>query len=81
MHFSHFQGINGAPHCAFAALLLSPHPASLVLDILTHCGFLACFRSKKDHFLPAAPRKAAERYFSGLRNIFLAFSGFFTVVP
>lgn len=81
MHFSHLQGINGAPYCAAAALPLSPHPASLLLDILIHCGFLACFRSKKDCFLPAAPGKASEHYFSGLRNISLAFSGFFTVVP
>lgn len=26
MHFSHFQGINRAPCCAFAVLPLSPHP-------------------------------------------------------
>lgn len=71
MHFSHFQGINGAPRCAAAALPLSPQPASLLLDILIHCGFLVCFRSKKDCFLPAAPRKATEHYFSGLREIFL----------
>jgi len=56
-------------------------PNALLTDILIHCGFLACFGSKKDYFLPTAPMKAAQHYFSGLRNASLAFSGFFTVVP